>query len=207
MAIAVKKVIAYVDGFNLYFGLRDSNLKRFYWLNIKAMIQNLLKENQQLIATKYFTARISGPPEKRIRQNTFLEALGTLDDFKTFYGHYLSKKITCRNCKQSWPSFEEKMTDVNIATELLVDAFEDRFDTALLISADSDLVGPINAIKKIFPQKRIIVFFPPNRFSAALKAVADVQLSLGHRLLAQNQFPDKVVRIDGYVLQRPLEWQ
>ncbi|MHB0947176.1 MAG: NYN domain-containing protein [Sedimentisphaerales bacterium] len=205
MAITVKKVIAYVDGFNLYFGLRDSNLKRLYWLNIKAMVQNLLKGNQQLIATKYFTARISGPPEKRIRQNTFLEALGTLSEI--YYGHYLSKKITCRNCKQSWPSFEEKMTDVNIATEMLVDAFEDRFDTALLISADSDLVGPVNAIRKMVPQKKVIVFFPPKRSSAALKAVADVQLSLGHGLLAQNQFPDKVVRADGYVLQRPSEWR
>jgi uncharacterized LabA/DUF88 family protein len=207
MAITVKKVMAYVDGFNLYFGLRDGNLKRFYWLNIKAMAQNLLKGNQQLIVTKYFTTRISGPPDKRIRQTTFLEALGTLSDFEIYYGHYLSKKITCRNCKQSWQSFEEKMTDVNIATEMLVDAFENRFDTALLISADSDLVAPVNAIKKMFPQKMIIVFFPPKRSSTALKAVADVQLSLGHGLLAQSQFPDKVTRADGYVLQRPSEWR
>jgi len=55
LATLAKKVIAYVDGFNLYFGLRESHLKRFYWLNIKALAQNLLKGNQQLIFTKYFT--------------------------------------------------------------------------------------------------------------------------------------------------------
>jgi uncharacterized LabA/DUF88 family protein len=207
MAIAVKKVIAYVDGFNLYFGLRDANFKRFYWLNIKAMAQNLLKGNQQLVVTKYFTTRISGPSDKRIRQTTFLEALETLSDFEIYYGHYLSKEITCKNCGQSRSRFEEKMTDVNIATEMLVDAFGDKFDTALLISADSDLVRPVETIKKMFPQKRVIVFFPSKRSSAALKAVANNQLAIGHGLLAKCQFPDKVVKADGYVLQRPSQWR
>ncbi|MFA5292655.1 MAG: NYN domain-containing protein [Phycisphaerae bacterium] len=207
MAITVTKVITYVDGFNLYFGLRAGNFKRFYWLNIKAMAQNLLKGNQQLVATKYFTTRISGPSDKRIRQTTFLEALETLSDFEIYYGHYLSKPIICRNCGDSWPRFEEKMTDVNIATEMLVDAFGDKFDTALLISADSDLVRPVETIKTMFPQKRVIVFFPPNRSSAALKAVANDQLSIGHGLLAKCQFPDKVIKADGYVLQRPSEWR
>ena len=207
MAITIKKVIAYVDGFNLYFGLRAGHLKRFYWLDIRAMAQNLLKGNQRLTVTKYFTTRISGPPDKSKRQTTFLEALETLSDFEIYYGHYLSKPITCRNCGQSWPRFEEKMTDVNIATEMLVDAFSDKFDTALLISADSDLVRPVETIKKMFPQKRVIVFFPPNRSSAALKAVANVQLSIGHSLLAKCQFPDKVIKADGYVLQRPSEWR
>lgn len=207
MAIGIKKVVVYVDGFNLYFGLRTGHLKRFYWLDIKAMAQNLLKGNQQLVVTKYFTTRISGPSDKRIRQTTFLEALGTLSDFKIYYGHYLSKDITCRNCGKSWLRFEEKMTDVNIATEMLVDAFEDKFDTTLLISADSDLVGPVKTIKRMFPQKRVIVFFPPNRSSTALKSVANVQLSLGHGLLGKCQFPDKVIKADGYVLQRPSEWR
>jgi len=201
------RVIAYVDGFNLYYGLREKGWKRYYWLNIKELVTRLLKENQQLIVTKYFTARISGPPDKRKRQTIFLEALATLSDFKIYYGHYLSKNITCRNCGQSWQGFEEKMTDVNIATEMLIDAFENRFDTALLVSADSDLVTPVNTIKKMFPKKRIIVFFPPNRFSANLKTAADVQLSLGHGLLTKSQFPETLTKSDGIVLKHPSEWR
>jgi hypothetical protein len=53
------------------------------------------------------------------------------------------------------------MTDINITTELLSDAFTDRFDVALLISADSDLVGPIQKVRHLFPEKRMIVVFPP----------------------------------------------
>lgn len=213
------RVIAYVDGFNLYYGLKDSLYKRFYWLNIQDMVIKLLREYQKLISVKYFTARISGPEKgdnskpaqnleaKRLRQVAFLEALNTLDNFAIFYGHYLRRKVKCFDCGRIWNDHEEKMTDVNIATEMLADAFEDKFDTAMLISADSDLVPTIKAIKRLFPDKQIVVFFPPGRFSAQLKKVADYQFTIGRRTLAKSQFPDQVIKTDGYVLGRPKEWR
>jgi len=213
------RVIAYVDGFNLYFGLKDSNYHRFYWLNIQAMIRNLLREYQQLVVTKYFTARISGPEKgdsskfaqdleaKRRRQAVFLEALETVGGLVIFYGHYLREKVQCRNCGRVWNDHEEKMTDVNIATEMLTDAFEDKFDTALLVTADSDLVPTIRALKRLFPTKQIVVFFPPGRYSAQLKIVADRQLTIGRGTLAKSQFPDRIIKADGHVLERPQRWR
>jgi uncharacterized LabA/DUF88 family protein len=53
------------------------------------------------------------------------------------------------------------------------DAYEDRFDVAMLISGDSDLTGPVEAIRKIYPQKKIIIAFPPNRISIQLKQIAN----------------------------------
>ncbi len=94
----IERVIAYVDGFNLYFGLKEAGWKRYYWVDIKKLVTRLLKENQQLIVTKYFTAQISGPTDKQKRQSIFLEALSTLTDFKIYYGHYLSSTITCNKC-------------------------------------------------------------------------------------------------------------
>jgi len=213
------RVIAYVDGFNLYFGLKESRYKRFYWLNIQDMVLRLLREYQTLVSTKYFTSRISGPVKgdfsklaqnlesKRCRQATFLEALETLDEFTIFYGHYLRKKVKCFGCNRIWNDHEEKMTDVNLATEMLTDAFEDKFDTALLISADSDLVPTVKAIKRLFPEKSVVVFFPPSRFSAQLKKVADYQLTIGRRTLAKSQFPDQIVKADGHMLERPKQWR
>jgi len=202
-----ERVIAYVDGFNLYFGLKEAGWKRYYWLDIKKLVTRLLKENQQLIVTKYFTARISGPPDKQKRQSTFLEALATLTDFNIYYGHYLSSTIICNNCGRKWFDFEEKMTDVNIATEMLTDAFEDKFDTAILVSADSDLVPPIRTIKRIYPRKRIVVFFPPKRFSTHIKNAGDIQLSIGRGSLVKSQFPDRVKKSDGIILEKPFEWR
>ena len=213
------RVIAYVDGFNLYFGMRAGALHRFYWLNVHLLAANLLRPDQQLIATAYFTSRISVPSAsdtspsaialraKGKRQSNYLEALATVPNLATILGHYLDKRGHCRNCGATWPSYEEKMTDVNIATELLTDAFQDRFDTAMLISADSDLTRPIQAVRRIFPNKRIIVAFPPNRNSITLRRVANGFIHIEPAHLSRSQFPDQVTKPNGFVLQRPNEWR
>jgi uncharacterized LabA/DUF88 family protein len=201
----MNRVIAYIDGFNLYFGLRSKGWKYFYWLNLQAVAQNMLKPGQKLEITKYFTAKVSFPSDKQRRQNTFLEALGTLSNFHIYYGHYLDKVITCRNCGATWHKPEEKMTDVNIAMELLTDTFQNAYDTALLFSADSDLVGPIKKVKLLFPHKHVVVVFPPGRHSAALKRIT-AHTFLGRNVLLKSVFPDEVVKPDGFILHRPVRW-
>ena len=122
-APAAYRVVAYVDGFNLYYGLKSKGWKRFYWLDIQKLAACLLAKDQGLVRTKYFTSRVSGTlkdPDKPRRQNTYLEALQTLPEFDIFYGHYLAKPVECIRCHNVWQKNEEKMTDVNIATELLV---------------------------------------------------------------------------------------
>ena len=99
------------------------------------------------------------------------------------------------------------MTDVNIAIELLTDALQDNFDIALLISADGDLVSPVKKVKQLFPNKRVIVVFPPKRHSNALESVADVCLHLDRATLAKSVFRDEVVKADGFVLRRPSRWR
>ncbi len=54
----MEKIIFYIDGFNLYFGLKTKGWKSFYWLNLEKLAQNLLLNNQSLIKVKYFTSRI-----------------------------------------------------------------------------------------------------------------------------------------------------
>lgn len=79
----MQRVTAYIDGFNLYFGLKSKGWRRYYWINPRALALNLLRSEQQLTAVKYFTARISGPsrdPGKKKRRNTLLEAVETLPE-------------------------------------------------------------------------------------------------------------------------------
>src|SRR6266446_3719004 len=92
-----EKVIVYVDGFNLYFGLKSAGWARFLWLDLNKMCQSLLKPNQTLVRVKYFTSRIRLPHDKAARQNTFLEALETLPSLDIFYGNFQINKRTCRN--------------------------------------------------------------------------------------------------------------
>ena len=203
----MNRVITYIDGFNLYFGLREKGWHRFYWLNVQLLAQNLLKFNQELVMTKYFTARIIGSPDKEKRQSTFIEALETVPNLEIIYGKYQLNPRECTHCgfKDQVPN--EKMTDVNIAVEMLSDAVKDKFDTALLLSADSDLAPLIRAIKNTFIQKRVVVVFPPKRDSVELRNIAHACLRIGRANLARSLFPDNVRKADGFILQRPPTWK
>jgi len=216
---ALKRVIAYVDGFNLYFGLKEEKWRRLYWLDIALLVKNLLKPDQILSFTNYFTSRVRGAAPgdsagaaadreaSRRRQTIFLEALATFPNLKIVEGHFLYKPLKCRNCKQVNYRFEEKMTDVNIATQLLVDAYADKFDVAFIISADSDLISPVKAVRQHFPSKRIVIVFPPKRDSRALANVSNACLRIGRRTLLKSLLPLVVSLPDGRTVQCPPEWR
>lgn len=98
-------------------------------VNIKKIASNLLKKNQELIEVKYFTSRISNDPDKQKRQSIYIEALESVG-IKVFYGNYQRNTTECRQCGNIWPTFHEKMTDVNIATQMMIDAFQDKYNMA-----------------------------------------------------------------------------
>ena len=207
--LQVTRVAAYVDGFNLYFGLKEAGFKRHYWLDVVALAHNILKADQRLVATHYFTARIRDNGRNvadQKRQATYLEAL-TLQGAQCQFGHYLEKSRECRRCHSTWMDYEEKMTDVNIAIQLLADAFEDAFDVALVISGDSDLTTPVRRIRQRFPGKRVIVAFPPRRHSSELKRWASGFVSIGEDKLRASQLPETLTKLDGFVLSRPMTWR
>ena len=204
------RVAVYIDGFNLFYGLRSKGWRRYYWLDIYRLAQNLLLPGQSLAAVKYFTARIHDDPQdpgKRARQNNYLDALATLPGLSIYYGYFLPKTGRCPNCDETWQTYEEKMTDVNVSAELLADAYEDVFDTAIVISADSDLSRPITIVQERFRDKRVVVAFPPDRRSQRLRTVATASFVIGQDKLRNSQLPESVVRRDGYALTRPASWE
>jgi hypothetical protein len=183
----------------------DAGIENCKWLNIKALIDSYITHNQELVEIKYFTSRITNQPSKQKRQNSYLEALETTG-INLIYGLYKAKEIECHNCGHNWSISNEKMTDVNIATHLLLDAFNDRFDTAILISGDSDLVPPIKAIHNQFNKKAVSVFFPPERHNITVAGAAKGSQIIGKKKIKDNQFPLTVTKIGGYVLTKPENW-
>ena len=125
-----QRVIAYVDGFNLYYGMKAGGRKDTLWLNIQQLALILLKRDQELITIKYFTSRVKNDLPKEIRQSTYIEAIETLDNCHVYYGRYQSHIEECKMCGHSYPYAVEKMTDVNIAVEMLADAYLDKYDMA-----------------------------------------------------------------------------
>lgn len=200
-----ERVIAYVDGFNLYFGMKEAGFEHCKWLDLHLLASNVLKPNQELVGVKYFTSRVGNNPDKQKRQSIYIDALETRN-VKVIYGHYQSSSIECKRCGFNWPTYNEKMTYVNIATQMLIDAYQDNFDMAMLISGDSDLVPPIKAIHSLFKQKRVFVAFPPKRQNSSVALNARGSIIIGRKKLIDSQFPDELRKKDGYILRKPKEW-
>lgn len=206
----LNRVVVYIDGFNLYYGLKQKGWSRYYWLDIRRMSMNLLRQNQKLEKVRYFTAkvhRVSNDTNKTERQNTYLNALKSLDDVKIHYGYYhLNKSRRCPFCKAKLNTYKEKMTDINIAVNLLNDAQSDLFDTAILVSGDSDLSGAVKSIHTNYDNKRVVVFFPPSRRSKKLQMASFYHLSINRSIIQKSQLPNPFVAKDGKPWYRPEEW-
>jgi uncharacterized LabA/DUF88 family protein len=204
----LERLAFYIDGFNLYFGLKDKGWRKYYWLNLYEMCSRLLRPKQELIKIRYFTAHINKANEdKRKRQLTYLEALKTLPLLEIHYGRYLATRQKCFNCGHSFLKHNEKKSDVNIAVKLITDALDGLYDSAVLISGDSDLTPAIEALKLYFPKKKVLLFFPPKRKSSELKNVCHRYCGvLNKTTISKSQFPDTVQSETGYPLIRPEYW-
>lgn len=201
------RVAAYVDGFNLYFGMKEKYRRKYLWLDLQALAGDLLRPGQVLGSVTYFTARVRNEPDAAQRQGTYLDALTEHCPLMTVVaGRFQEKKRSCRVCGSTWLVYEEKETDVNIAAALIGDAVQDRYDTALLISGDSDLCPAVRTVKALRPEKRIVVAFPPKRHSADLKRAVDGFVSIGDDKIRRAQLPAVVASAAGVKLVRPRHW-
>lgn len=116
-----KKVIVYVDGFNFYYGLKSfksrRNWKKYYWLDIVKLFEQFMKKDQELVRVKYFSAK-STDVQKNKRQDALFQANKENPKFQLILGKYLSKNKTCNQCGYIIRSFEEKESDVRLATQI-----------------------------------------------------------------------------------------
>lgn len=213
------RVITYIDGFNLYYSIRrlyesektpypKNAWREVIWLDLVKLSESFLTRDQELMAVKYFTARVTKPTAKYHRQNTYLEALATLGKYQLFEGEYYYNTQKCWHCHREFPNPKEKKSDVNLATEILMDAIDDHFDTAILVAADSDYETPLTVIKNRYPDKRIIVEFVQETFSYRLAELAKPYVfKIDRNRLLQCQLPDEIISPSGVTLKRPASWQ
>jgi uncharacterized LabA/DUF88 family protein len=197
--------MVYIDGFNLYFGLKEKGWKCYYWLDISLLCHTLLRPDQKLVGIKYFTARVQAPLDKKKRQSYYLRALSTTSDIKLFYGKYETAIQECPNCHNSVKIPVEKMSDVQMATHLITDAFDNNFDVALVVTGDKDIVPAIEICKEKFPVKRIVSVFPPMRSCDDLRFTSDAYIHVTEQVLKKSMFPD-IINKGGQVIERPKEW-
>jgi uncharacterized LabA/DUF88 family protein len=203
--------MVYIDGFNLYYGaVRGTPFK---WLNLQRYFE-LVRPVDDVQLIHYFTALIDG--SHRRNQETYLEALATLPKVNIVLGRYMHKPVTCRvvgcmhRASREFMRPEEKQTDVNIALQMLDDAYQGLADRMVLVNGDSDLVPAINVVKSRFPAIEIVVYVPtnhPSRGAAVeLRTAADKARSLPLVPLRHAQFPRDVRGPGNKLIRKPASW-
>jgi uncharacterized LabA/DUF88 family protein len=134
-------------------GVKVTHGRKYLWLDLQALAASLLLPGQTLERVTYFTARVRNAPDSEQRQSDYLNALVHHGPLVTVVdGRFQEKHRQCRTCGDTWTVYEEKETDVNIATRLIGDAVRDRYNTAVLVSADSGLCPAIRALKRLRPE-------------------------------------------------------
>jgi uncharacterized LabA/DUF88 family protein len=203
-----QRVIVYVDGFNFYYGLKHPKWKCYYWLDIVKLFESFMRPNQELIAVKYFSARPTDTG-KRKRQDAFFQANKENPKFNLILGKYLKKEIRCFKCHNIIHTYEEKESDVRIATQIVADAYQKNCDVSIIVSADSDMIPAIEIVKEI--NHNIFVYFPPNQHSSNLSAMSNgyaTQLLRYEARFKQAILPDSIQLKHGkFTLTIPKEWK
>jgi len=205
------RTLIYVDGFNLYFGsLKGTPCK---WLNIREMAARHLAPHHQIVGLKYFTARLNprpNDPDLPHRQALYLRALRTVPDSEIILGHFLTKEVSMLRA-HSLPGeppmvrvikTEEKGSDVNLAVNLLHDAHLNRFDCAVVISGDSDLLASVRLVMSEL-KKPVGVLNPQKYPCKVLQAQATFYKHLRKNFIAASLFPPSLTDARGTFTKPP----
>lgn len=206
------KTFLYVDAFNLYFGaVRGTPYK---WLDLQKL-SNIILPKHDIVSIKYFTALVNArpqDPDQPLRQRTFLRALKTLPDLEIFYGHFLTHvvKMPLAFPLPGLPQYvdvvktEEKGSDVNLASHLLHDAYQNRFECAVVLSGDSDLLTPIRIVMDEL-RKPVGVINPQKNPCRVLEQQATFYKHIRTSALKKAQFPPQM-QDDHGSFSKPKEW-
>ena len=206
----------YIDGFNLYHrALKDT---QYRWLDLFKVCQSLARVHE-VHRIRYFTALViprANNPNSQRRQRIYIRALETIPCLSVHFGQFRPRRKVrpLANSVPGKPQFveildsEEKGTDVNLATHLLMDGFDGDYEQALVISNDSDLALPIQMIRDRLGLAVGVV--NPNRDHRAptpgeLASAATFQRRLRENTLRSCQFPAQLSDEIG-TITRPAAW-
>jgi hypothetical protein len=218
------RTIVYIDAFNLYYGALKGKVGT-RWLDLLALSQRLLPQNniEGIVYCTAFVRPRPGNPDQLKRQKLYVAALKTIPNLTVYRGAYIPKKkwrplvnpqpgLTAQWPTSSWfHDSEEKGSDVNLATRLLVDGYNGRYEAAAVISNDGDLKMPVAVIRQeLGVPVTIINPHKPRKRSMALSP-SPLPPNAKYIQLRQSdvvacQFPAAITTATGRQITKPAVW-
>ena len=203
----------YVDGYNLYYGSLKGTA--FKWLNLRILCELLLPE-YQIGKISYFTARVKARPDDLgapSRQQAYLSALESIQPVEVHYGQFFQSTVRMAQANPNAKprtveviKSEEKGSDVNLASHLLLDAFNREADLYVVVSNDSDLMEPLRMVREDLGQKTGLVNPHKKASRALMMCKPSVVRQVRAGALSASQFPDPLVLPSGRSVRKPADW-
>lgn len=137
-----ERISIFIDGSNFYHGLKEYKLGK---ISFKEVIQELAK-GRQIGNIYYYTATLDREyDEGRYRKHEeFLYTLQQIPHMKV-----IRCKLRRIFEKDGKIRYEVKGADVHLANDMLVGAYENLYDVAILISGDEDFVPVVKTLLKL----------------------------------------------------------
>ena len=207
------RAILYVDGFNIYHAVDDLRNDKLKSLSLHELGRRIIQQRSETLTNVvYFSAYADyltpTDPDIVARHKQYVKALEATS-VEVVMGNFKRKQRRCRSCQATWDSHEEKETDVNIAVRLVADAYQDKYDVAYVLSADTDLVPAMKCVRVVTVSngmsKQIVAVFPPDRdrFVNSLRGSSDRQISLNRRHIEIARMSNVITLPDGTEIRCP----
>lgn len=134
-----EKISIFIDGSNLYHSLKKIGTIK---INFQKLIDKLVN-GRQLISVFYYNTPldITKNPKRYWKQQKFFDELRKLSLFKVV----LCKLRKYKKINKTF-AYEVKGDDVHLTVDLISGAYENTYDTAIIVSGDEDFVP---ALKKV----------------------------------------------------------
>lgn len=182
----IKRVAVYFDGSNFYFKMRSPkiglvNLTKF---DYRALAKWLARD-REVVSCRYYVGvvrseldNIKGQAMRKEQQKLFAHLSSKNQDFVIKRGYLMNNDGV----------YHEKGVDVKLAVDLLVGAYENIYDVAIMISSDTDLIPAIKKIKHLGKEVEYIGF--AHQPSIALQTCATLS-----RLLIKEDLENFVEKV------------
>ena len=157
--------------------IKKSIFKKTGKFDFKGLVKWLSRE-RKIVYTGYYIGAIRAKSDNKKGQ-------ALRRDQQKLFSHLGSQKFTLKlgYMMKSAGAYHEKGVDVHLCVDLLSGAYEKRYDTAILISSDTDLIPAIEKIRKLGRKIEYIGF--AHRPSLALQRYA----TLSRLLIKEELLP------------------
>jgi uncharacterized LabA/DUF88 family protein len=214
-----KRVSFIVDGFNLYYSLREMEgltKKPCKWLDLHKLCESFpqpigsrLGCRAELGEIHYFSAWVTHRTvhDKGVmdRHRTYVSALESTGVAVTM-SQFKYKDVRCPHCRAAFKRPEEKETDVAMAVQLIELFATGEASVAVLMTGDSDMKPAIRGARRLFPENTIGIITPFLRHTTEMQSFGDFHFKVSQPLVQAAQFPRLLKLADGSILTKPASW-